>query len=266
MEYSIAPQILMKINKESKIRFGIFLLTVIAFCFLEFFKIQSYCNEVNYRFSVIEYVYLITASGANLPYTSIVFLLLLENSYQSQLCVSTNKMIEQVLKSIRAGLFASLCIVFFSMIPAFVAGTWHIGWTEPLLMSEGKLTNSIISRVIYTNVSPIGGLLLGAIVLAAFWTSVGCVLIACKEYGLYHLGVALLLYFLFWGSIYLPSHNNICPNWFFSLNAIVNQTSVNTFYADLLKAIALNLGVIIISVICNAAREHYCHINLKKKG
>ncbi len=265
MKHSGAPTEFMKKNKESKIRLGIFLLTVIAFCLLEFSKIQSYCNEVGYRFSVIEYVYLIIACGANLPYTSLAFLLLLENSYQLSPRITANKMIEQIFQSIRVGLFAVLCVVAFSLLPAAFVGTWSAEWTEPFLISEGQLTESIIPKVIYTNVSPLGGVLISFIILILFWSSVGSVLITCKVYGLYHLGVTLLLYFLFWGSIYLPTHNSICPNWFFSMNAIVKHTNVKAFFADLLKAIALNVGAIIISVICNAARERYCHKYIKRK-
>ena len=265
MEYSDAPVHIKYAKKESIIRLILFLLTAIAFCLLEFSKIQNYCNEAGYRFSAIEYVYLITACGANLPYTSIAFLLLLDNSFQSYLHVSTNKMIEQVFKSIRAGLFAALSIVVFALIPAVFVGTWSIEWTEPSLISKGHLTDSIITRMVYTNISPLGGLLISTIILMFFWSSMGSVLITCRKAGLFLLGITLVLYLLFWNSIYLPNSSSFIPNWFFSLNAVVKHTNDKAFFAELLKAIALNVGIIIISVICNAAREHYCHIYLKRE-
>ena len=265
MEQSIAPTEMFRTNKERKIRLILFLLTVICFCLLEFSKIQNYCNEVGYRFSIIEYAYLITACGANLPYTSIAYLLLLENINQTDQRISSNKLFPLVHKCFRVGLFASFCIVLFSFIPALFAGTWNTVWTEPLLISEGQLTDSIVPKMIYTYVSPMGGLFIGAFVLVLFWTSAGSALVTGRKFGLYHLCVALFLYLLFWNSIHLPDSSNFIPNWFFSLNAIINHTNERNPFIALGETIVLNLGIIIISVICNAAREHYCHKYTQRK-
>lgn len=262
MGYATA-QIEMRSRNENRIRFVLFLISIISFCLLEFSKIQGYLNEMSYCISSIEYAYLITACGANLPYTSMAVLLLLENGERSRLDRSGRKALRQIRISFCVGLFATVCIVLFSLIPASIAGKWSLEWSEPVLLSEGLLSSTVIPQIIYTTFSPLEGLLISVAVLTFFWAAVCSVLIMCKDMHIYHLGVIMLLYLLFWTSIHLPNSNGYTPNWFFSLNAIIGHTKANEIATNLMLAIALDLGIIIISMICNAAREHYCHIFLK---
>lgn len=260
MDYSEISESRSTKSYERRIRLTLYIITVFAFCLLEYHKLQDYLDEAGYQISMIESVYMIVACGANLPYTSIAFLLLLENCYKSQLFTNREKVTAQLLTSFCAGLFAGICVLLFSLILAMVAGTkWSSEWTEPILINEGIISETVVPKLIYTTFSPVQGLLVSVTILILFWVAQGCALITFKEAHLYHLGVTMLFYLLFWNSIHLLNPLGLVPNWFFSLKSIIANTKTKDILAYIINAATIDLVVIIGSVICNVAREHYCH-------
>lgn len=194
-------------DSSDSLRIMIFLVAVALLCLREISFIYRYLRPMAYSLSRIEYIYSVISSGANMPYSSIVFLLLLGDIKRNTDAISCGKRKlltrwNGIIYCFLASVIMPFLITLFTFILTLPIAGSGFTWTESVLASQGLIETSVIPGVIFRSLTPISAVALAAWIVQLFWFVSALFLFLFSLLGMKYLGTMLYLIGIFWQSIW----------------------------------------------------------------
>lgn len=206
-------------------RFYVFLFLMCIFSCCEIVTICRYLDQQEYKMQLLELVYIVTASGGNMSYLSVLFLLLYHRQSNQD---STRSSIVYCIMS------AFMMAFVFTVITALFAipGTnFGFTWTEPELLESGKLLTSIVPETVYTALSPVQGILCSTTVIFLFWTAASLIIHLFDMFGQSDIGIVLYILAIFSKRIFLyVTYPTYMPDANYTFNTLLASHSGDIQY------------------------------------
>lgn len=207
-------------------RFYICLSLTALFCLREVIVLHDYLVSLGYSLHVDEMAFVIVFSGCNMPYTSVLFLLLLGDFFTDRSAMQADESVcvqGQILYCLYAALTMTGIVLSLSLLlspPFSAAGT---GWSEPLLFEQGLIQTSIVPKILFSRMTPIPAILLSALVIQLFWHTAAMAILVFTVFRAQLAGVMLYVFSLFASSIcMLDRPLTLLPDMRFSLHAVLS--------------------------------------------
>lgn len=261
-------------NRQFGLRWGkyaVYCVSLFALCLCETVSIHRYLQMAGYTLTQIEYVYLLLACGSNMPYSSILYLLLLGDMSQMQHKVFLGRQRHHMLHSIvycfGFAIVTAILIAVNAYILSIPFSSIGDSWMEASLMSAEQLTSTLVHPYIIQTMEPMFATILAFSIVCLFWSASALFLYSMCQFKLPHLGIMLYIIGIQWSSIWFGEE---IPAWFpvrcYTLNGILMTAEKGSEAYAILQGIQyLGLGLIVLVILSNLATKYAQHQEEKKQ-
>ncbi len=213
----------------------VFMMGLLGLCLSQVISIHRYLQTAGYSLTQAEYIFSLISCGANMPYSSILFLLLMKDSDPFQksgyLINEKRYALRRIIRCFFMSFMMAILIVIFTFILTFPIANKKIIWTEPLMMPSRELVNTIIPNYIFETQEPLSAIMLAFGILFLFWFSSSLFLNTMSQVNATYLGLMVYVVGVNWNSIWFGEW---IPSWFpvrcYTLNAILRNAEIGTEY------------------------------------
>lgn len=227
------PWPLSPLAHHNKARLYLFLIPLIIFCAREISNIFFYTRDCGYALNIGEYVFAVLYCGGNMPYTSIIYLVLLGD--MKHFCNNSQKRWHTILYCYISSVVMVIAITVLSFLIAVFLASPGNTWTELLLLSNNEIGISVIPTYVQSSMGLAAANILAAVMLQAFWFSTGLFMYIMALVNLQEIGIMIYAFILFGSSIFIGKPS-FAFNSIYSLQAVLNHAEIGGEKAALIHS------------------------------
>lgn len=242
-------------------KYAVYSICLLALCLCEIISIHRYLQTVGYTISQMEYVFLLLSCGANMPYSSILFLLFLGDMSQMNrkrfIRSNQHQFLYSLAYCLGSALITALLIVVYTYFLSIPCSSKDVPWTEATLISS-QLTTTLVHPYIIQTIAPLPATILAFNILCMFWFVATLFLYIMSQLKATHLGIMIYVIGIQWNSIWLGER---IPAWFpvrcYTLDGILKTAAKgDEAYAIFQGMQYLTIGIITLGIISSIVTKY----------